>query len=95
MLSDYHLFTCLKNWVGSQRFSNNEELIESIKTWLNEQLADFSDTGIEKLIPQCNKCLSSSGDYVEKQLKYVCIFCIKQIFLLTACFVNSSLEVTF
>jgi transposase len=22
--SDYHLFTCLKNWLGSQRFSNKE-----------------------------------------------------------------------
>jgi hypothetical protein len=31
-VSDYHLFTCLKNWLGSQRFNNNEELMEGIKT---------------------------------------------------------------
>jgi hypothetical protein len=76
VLSDYHLFTCLKNWVGLQRFSNDEELMKGIKTWLSKQLGDFSDTGIEKLIPRCNNCLNSSGDYVEKQLKYVCIFFI-------------------
>jgi hypothetical protein len=29
-LSDYHLFTYLKNWFGSQRF-NNSELMEGVK----------------------------------------------------------------
>jgi hypothetical protein len=33
--SDYHLFTYLKNWLGSQSFSNNEELMEAVKTWLS------------------------------------------------------------
>jgi transposase len=33
--SDYHLFTYLKNWLGSQRFRNNEELMEGVKTWLS------------------------------------------------------------
>jgi hypothetical protein len=33
--SDYHLFTDLKNWLGSQRFSNNLELMEDVKTWLS------------------------------------------------------------
>jgi hypothetical protein len=26
-MSDYHLFTCLKNWLGSQHFNNNEKLM--------------------------------------------------------------------
>jgi histone-lysine N-methyltransferase SETMAR len=30
--SDYRLFTFLKNWLGSQRFNNNEELMEGVKT---------------------------------------------------------------
>jgi hypothetical protein len=25
--TDYHLFTYLKNWLGSQRFSNNEAMV--------------------------------------------------------------------
>jgi hypothetical protein len=29
-------------------------------------VADFFDTGIQKLIPQHDKCLNSGGDYVEK-----------------------------
>jgi histone-lysine N-methyltransferase SETMAR len=30
--SDYHLFTYPKNWLGSQRYNNNEELMENVKT---------------------------------------------------------------
>jgi hypothetical protein len=30
-LSDHHLFTYLKNWLGAQCFSNNEELMEGVK----------------------------------------------------------------
>jgi transposase len=34
-LSDYHLFTYLKNWLLSQRFNNNEELMDGVKMWLS------------------------------------------------------------
>jgi histone-lysine N-methyltransferase SETMAR len=33
-LSDYYLFTYLKNWLRSQRFSNYE-LMEAVKMWLS------------------------------------------------------------
>jgi histone-lysine N-methyltransferase SETMAR len=49
-LSDYHLFTYLKNWLGSEYFSNNEKLLVGVKMWLSSQVADFFDTGIQKLI---------------------------------------------
>jgi hypothetical protein len=58
---DYHVFGYL-NWLGSQRFSNNEELMEGVKTWLSSQAADFFDTGAQKLIPRYYKCLNSGGD---------------------------------
>jgi hypothetical protein len=48
--SDYHLFTYVKNWLGSQRFNINEEVMEGVKTWLSSQAADFCDTGVH-LIP--------------------------------------------
>jgi hypothetical protein len=64
--SDYHLFTCLKNWLRSQCFNSNEELMEGVKTWLSSQAADFFDTGIQKLFPQYDRCHSSSSDYIEK-----------------------------
>jgi hypothetical protein len=50
-LCNYHQFTYVKNWLGSQHFNNNEELLDGIKTWLGSQAADFFDTGIQKLIP--------------------------------------------
>jgi hypothetical protein len=71
--SGYHLFTYLKNWLGLQSFNNNEELMEGVKMWLSLQAADFFDTGIQKLIRRY-KCLSSGSGYVEKLLKYVCVF---------------------
>jgi hypothetical protein len=67
--SYYHLFTYLKNWLGSERFNNNEELMEGVKTWLSPQVAGFFDTGIPKLIPQYDKCMNSGGDNAVKRLK--------------------------
>jgi histone-lysine N-methyltransferase SETMAR len=63
--SDYHLFTYQKNLLESQRFNNNEEFTEGVKTWLSSQAADFFDTGIQKLIPRY-KSLNSGDDDVEK-----------------------------
>jgi hypothetical protein len=73
--SDYHMFTYL-NWLRSQYFNSNKELLEGVKTWLNSQPADFFDMGIQKLIPQYDKCLNYGIEYVEKRLKYVHIFSI-------------------
>jgi hypothetical protein len=56
--SKYHLFTYLKNWLGSQRFNNNE-LMEGVKTWMSSQAS------IYKLIPRY-KFFNSGGDYAEK-----------------------------
>jgi hypothetical protein len=41
-------------------------LMEGVKMWLSSMAAEFFDTGIQKLIPWYDKCLSSGGDYVEK-----------------------------
>ena len=42
------------------------EVQEEVMTWLEEQAADFHDSGIEKLVPRLNKCSDNAGDYVEK-----------------------------
>jgi hypothetical protein len=39
-----NFFTNLKNWLQSQRFKNNEVLMQGVKTWLSSQAADFFDT---------------------------------------------------
>jgi hypothetical protein len=59
------MFTVLKSWLGSQRFNNNEELIEGVKTFLSSQAAHFFDTRIQTLIPR-HKSPTSGGGYVEK-----------------------------
>jgi transposase len=59
--SEYHLFTYLKILLVSKRFSNNEELMKDVKTWLISQAAEFFDTGIQKLIPRYDKCLNSGS----------------------------------
>jgi hypothetical protein len=46
-----------------------------VSPWLSSQAADFFDTSIQNLIPQYGKCPIFGGDYVEKWLSYVCIFC--------------------
>jgi hypothetical protein len=58
------LFGYPKNWLGSQRFSNNEELMVGVRTWMSSQAADFFDIGIQTFYRY--ECLSSGGDYVEK-----------------------------
>lgn len=64
--SDYHLFPSLKNWLGSQCFSDDDELEAAVKNWLSSQAADFFKTGIRKLLSRYSKCLERRGDYVEK-----------------------------
>jgi hypothetical protein len=73
--SDYHLFTYLKNWLESQPYSI-EEFMKGVRMWVSSQVADFFDTGIQKLIPQYNMCHNSGSDCIEKYLKYVYILCI-------------------
>jgi hypothetical protein len=63
--SDCHLFTHLKDSLGSPHFSNNEELMEGVKMCPRSQAPDFCDTGIQKLFPRY-KCFSSGSDYVKK-----------------------------
>jgi hypothetical protein len=76
--SDYHLFTYLKNWFGSQHFSNNEELIRGVKTWLNSQAYKnlFPDTSAS--IPAVTTLRSSLSMYV--------FFVYNNFFSLVACF---------
>jgi hypothetical protein len=50
-LSDYHLSTCQKNWLGSQRFNNDEEIMESVKTYVLTRIF-FLIVGFANISPQ-------------------------------------------
>jgi histone-lysine N-methyltransferase SETMAR len=64
--SDYHLFSPLKEHLGSKRFHNNEDEIQDVQEWLQWQPKDFSLSGICKLSDHWHKCIRYQGDYVEK-----------------------------
>ena len=64
--SDFHLFLHLKKHFAGKKFDDDDEVQEEVMTWFKGQAADFYDSGIQKLVPRLNKCLDSSGDYVEK-----------------------------
>jgi hypothetical protein len=51
---------------NSKCFNNNEELMKAVKTWLSSKVADFFGTGIQKLTPRYNKCLTFGSDYVKE-----------------------------
>jgi hypothetical protein len=64
--SDYHLFTKMKVWLGTQHFHTNEELMHGVKNGLHNLAGLFFDEGLQKLVSQYNKCLNVNGNYVEK-----------------------------
>lgn len=64
--SDYHLFPNLKEHLGGQRFSTDDEVKEEVTRYLNGLAANFFDMGIQKLVQRLQKCLDRNGDYVEK-----------------------------
>ncbi|XP_005090595.1 uncharacterized protein LOC101859143 [Aplysia californica] len=64
--SDFHLFLHLKKFLTGQDFDSDADLTGETGHWLTSQAAAFCDAGIQKRVPRYDKCLYSSGDYVEK-----------------------------
>ena len=59
---------CLKKFLSGQRqsFPNDREAKMSVTQWFQSQAADFYDIGIQKLVPQYDKCLNTGGNMFEK-----------------------------
>ncbi|KAL1140230.1 hypothetical protein AAG570_000162 [Ranatra chinensis] len=64
--SDFHLFTKLKEFLGGKRFSNDEEVRETVEKWLSEVERSVFDEDIIKLVSRPKKCNEVDGDYAEK-----------------------------
>jgi hypothetical protein len=52
--------------LGGTCTGTEEEVKKTVKDWFSGLVANFYDTGIQKLVTQYNKCLNLHGDYVEK-----------------------------
>jgi hypothetical protein len=62
---DFHLFLHPKKHLAGKKFDGDDE-VQEVMTWFIGQAADCYDAGKMELVPRLNKCLDSSGDYVEK-----------------------------
>jgi hypothetical protein len=70
--------------------------MEGVKTWLSSQVANFFDTGIQKLNPDMTSASLLAVTTLRSSLSmYVFLLYIITFFFLNACFVNSSPKVTF
>jgi histone-lysine N-methyltransferase SETMAR len=63
--SDYHLFTKMKVWFGTQRFHTNEDLMDGVNNRLHNLVAPFLDEGLQKLVSRYDKCVNVDGNYVD------------------------------
>ena len=64
--SDFLLFLHLKKHLAGKNIDDDDEVQEEVMTWFKGQVADFYDSGTQKLFPRRNKCLDNAGDCVEK-----------------------------
>ena len=64
-LSDFHLFPNLKKDLAGQRYTTDEEVIDAVDSYLEDQPKDSSCSGIEALCHRWKKCVDSQGDYVK------------------------------
>jgi hypothetical protein len=87
-LSDYHLFTCLKDGLVLQPFKKYEELMEGVRTWQISLTQYYKNLLPDKSgsIQAVTTLRSSLSMYTH--FLYIIIFLI-------SCLVNSSPEVTF
>jgi [histone H3]-lysine36 N-dimethyltransferase SETMAR len=64
--SDFHLFPNLKEHLRGTVFSSDDDVMNAVNQWLEDQEEEFFQTGIKALEHRWTKCISVGGDYVEK-----------------------------
>jgi histone-lysine N-methyltransferase SETMAR len=64
--SDFYLFPKLKPFLGSQRFSSNQEAIAAVEGYFADLTKNRYRDGIMALEHRWNKCISVKKAYVEK-----------------------------
>lgn len=62
--SDFYLFRKLNNWLQGQAYSNNNELIEGVKSYLYGQDEAFYSKGIDELRNRWERVVQLNGNYI-------------------------------
>jgi len=63
--SDFHLFPALKDHLSGHKFAS-DDVKTAVMRWLKSQGTEFYKAGINKLVPQLDKCVNLDGDCVVK-----------------------------
>ena len=59
---DFHIFDDLKKDIRGRRFHSDEEVQGLVRLWIHQQPTSFYKTGIDRLVSQWDKCISTSGN---------------------------------
>ena len=64
---DYHMFGPIKEALGGQRFDDDEQVENFLRSWLQTRPTSFYDAGVKKNSQSAGKkCIEEGGNYVEK-----------------------------
>jgi len=61
---DFHVFGPLKKALKGRRFTDNDEVRETVEEWFCTQPKTFFTDGIHRLVDQWDTCFNQQGDYV-------------------------------
>jgi hypothetical protein len=64
--SDFHLSGPLKDHLGGNCFTYDDEDQTEVQKWLRQQSEDFYAAGLDALVKRWDKCINVGGGYVKK-----------------------------
>ena len=64
--SDSHLFGPLKEFLGGQHFSTNDEVKQAVLGWFSHTDTSFYAEAFQALVKRWDKCINVSGECVKK-----------------------------
>ena len=64
--SGFHLFEPLKEFLGGQHFSTDDEVKQAVLGWFSRTDKSFYAEAFQALVKCWDKCINVAGEYVEK-----------------------------
>ena len=64
--SDFHLFGPLKEFLGGQHFSTDDEVKQAVLGWFCHTDKSFYAEAFQALAKRWDKCINVAGEYVKK-----------------------------
>ena len=64
--SDFHLSGPLKEFLGGQNFSTDDEVKQAVLGWFSRNDKFFCAEAFQALVKRWDKCINVAGEYVEK-----------------------------